>query len=180
MRLTYRRIIELELEPVAGQFYAPHLKEVNRPIFQDLPAAGINYVFPGEYRPAVPAGTGWLKHHVLSTNGVAYFVAYSPMDASAQRQIDMVLAHVKPDMLAKLPTDDLTKQLAELYVKLDFFHPFSDGNSRTLRTFTTTRARYRASASREPLEGRYKEYPNERYCLPLLQACIHALSVERQ
>ncbi len=69
MRHTYWRIIELELKPVAGQFDAVHLKEVNRRIFQDLPAAGFSDVSPGEYRPPVPAGTAWLKHRVLSTNG---------------------------------------------------------------------------------------------------------------
>ena len=38
---TFRRIVELRLDPVRGKFDAAHLKEVNRRIFQDLPDLGL-------------------------------------------------------------------------------------------------------------------------------------------
>ncbi|NHB88371.1 hypothetical protein ACSLVK_16940 [Photorhabdus tasmaniensis] len=36
---TFKRVVELELDPVRGNFDAAHLKEVNWRIFQDLPMA---------------------------------------------------------------------------------------------------------------------------------------------
>ncbi len=63
------------------------------------------------------------------------------MDDRAQSQIDAVLAHANPETLGKLSTEELATQLADLYTELDYLHPFSDGNSRTLRTFTRQLAR---------------------------------------
>lgn len=39
---TFRRIVELHLDPVRGKFDAAHLKEINRRIFQDLPSLGFD------------------------------------------------------------------------------------------------------------------------------------------
>ena len=47
---TYRRVLELEFDPVHGNFDATHLKEVNRRIFQDLPGAGLNMPTTGRRR----------------------------------------------------------------------------------------------------------------------------------
>ena len=52
-RYTFRRVAELELDPVRGNFDAAHLKEINRRIFQDLPGAGFDDVAPGEFRKPV-------------------------------------------------------------------------------------------------------------------------------
>ena len=35
-----------------------------------------------------------------------------------------------------LNKSEFAKELADIYKKLDYFHPFPDGNSRTLREFT--------------------------------------------
>lgn len=50
---TFKRVVELELDPVRGNFDVAHLKEINRRIFQDLPGAGFDDVTPGEFRPPV-------------------------------------------------------------------------------------------------------------------------------
>lgn len=139
--LTRDRIVELALNPVRGNFDAAHLREVNRRIFQDMPASGFTDVTPGQYRPEVPEGQDWLKNRGLSTVSGSFMVAYSRMDATAQAKIEAVLADAKPKDLARLETKEFTQKIAKVYAELDFAHPFSDGNSRTLRTFTRQLAR---------------------------------------
>lgn len=138
--LTALRIVELERNPVTGDFDADHLREINRRIFQDLPRAGLIDVRPGEYRSPVPDGKDWLKNRVLTGPGTArgssYLVAYSAMDAMARTRIDAALAHAKPARWKNLPTTAFVSRMADLYTELDYLHPFPDGNSRTLRSFT--------------------------------------------
>ncbi len=138
---TFKRVVELELDPVNGNFDAVHLKEINRRIFQDLPSAGFDDVTPGEFRPPVSEGKDWMKNRCLSTVDGTLYVAYSRMDEAAQARLDKVLEDAKPDMLRGLSTVEFTASLAKLYAELDYVHPFSDGNSRTLRTFTKQLAR---------------------------------------
>lgn len=81
---TFKRVVELELEPVRGNFDAAHLKEINRRIFQDLPGEGFNDVEPGDFRPPVPEGKDWMKNRGLSTVEGTFYVAYSRMDEAAK------------------------------------------------------------------------------------------------
>lgn len=131
-----RRILTLELEPVRGNFDAAHLKEVNRYIFQDLPGAGFDDVTPGEFHKPVPDGMDWMKQRGLSTVDGAFHVAYSRMDDTATARLDKALEGAKPGELRGLKTAEFTARLAKIYTELDYVHPFSDGNSRTFRTFT--------------------------------------------
>lgn len=144
---TRGRIVELQLVPVQGGFDAAHLCEVNRRIFQDLPSLGFIEVTPGQYRPEVPSGN-WMKNRGLTTMAGDFFVAYSPMNAHSHARIDEVLRHADPARLAELNTPAFTSAVAQLYAELDYLHPFADGNSRTLRTFT----RQLANASGYELE----------------------------
>lgn len=132
---TRGRIVELQLVPVQGDFDAAHLREVNRRIFQDLPALGFAEVTPGQYRPAVASGN-WMKNRGLATMPGDFFVAYSPMDVAARVRIEEVLSHASPVHLGRLDTPAFTTAIAQVYAELDYLHPFADGNSRTLRTFT--------------------------------------------
>ena len=133
---TAHRIFELNLVPVIGNFDATHLKEINRRIFQDLPGAGFDDVTPGEFRSPVPDGKDWMKNRGLSTVEGNFFVAYSRMDEAAQTRLEKVLENAKPNKLRSLKIEEFTASLGKLYAELDYLHPFSDGNSRTLRTFT--------------------------------------------
>ena len=133
--VTRDRIIELQLVPVGGNFDAAHLREVNRRIFQDMPGKGFADVTPGQYRPEVASGD-WMKNRGLDTESGNFFVAYSPMNAASQAKIEDVLKDAKPARLAQLDTAEFTKTIAKVYAELDYLHPFADGNSRTLRTFT--------------------------------------------
>ena len=133
---TFRRIVELRLDPVRGKFDAAHLKEINRRIFQDLPGLGFDDVTPGLYRSPVPVGKDWIKSRSLETVDVPSNVAYSPMNKEAQARIDEVLKQANPAVLSKLKTSEFVRAMGKLYTELDYIHPFPDGNSRTLREFT--------------------------------------------
>lgn len=133
---TWQRVVELRLDPVCGNFDAAHLKEVNHRIFQDLPGLGFDDVTPGGYRPAVAAGNDWIKSRSLETVAAPSNVAYSRMDKAAQARLDKVLKGANPAKLSKLKPAEFTKAIGKLYTEVDYIHPFSDGNSRTLRQFT--------------------------------------------
>ncbi|MFG1298007.1 Fic family protein [Xanthobacter sp. V13C-7B] len=133
---TRRRITELRLDPVRGEFDAAHLQEINRRIFQDLPGLGFTDVTPGQYRSPVQGAGDWIKVRGFETIPQAAHVAYSRMDDEAKARLDKTLAAINPLELAKLEAPEFTKALAKIYTDLDYIHPFSDGNSRTLREFT--------------------------------------------
>ena len=133
---TTNRIRELWLDPVRGNFDAAHLKEINRRIFQDLPTLGFSDVKPGVYREAVPKGRDWIKTRKLKTADLITFVAYSSMDQKSIKTLESILERSKPKLLIKLNTETFAKYIADIYSELDYIHPFSDGNSRTLREFT--------------------------------------------
>lgn len=138
---TFQRAVELELEPVHGVFDAAHLKEVNRRLFQDLPGAGFEDVTPGQFRKPVPDGLDWMKQRGLSTIEGAFYVAYSRMDGAARARLDNALEKASPEALRGLKTPEFSARFAAIYTELDYVHPFSDGNSRTLRSFTRQLAR---------------------------------------
>lgn len=80
---TSKRLAELYLSPVGGKSDAAHLREINRRIFQDLPAAGFTDVTPGQYRKPVPAGQDWIKVRSLEGMHAKSHVAYSSMDKAS-------------------------------------------------------------------------------------------------
>lgn len=134
--LTSSRIAELKVNPVAGNFDLGHLREVHRRIFQDLPSAGFSDYAPGEYRTPVQPGVDWQKCRVLDAAPGQFFVTYSKMDEAAQRRLETTLAQVQPDQLEQLNPKEFAHAISKLYSELDYIHPFLDGNSRTLRSFT--------------------------------------------
>ncbi len=135
-RHVFQRSVELLLTPVAGDFDAAHLREINRRLFQDLPALGFDDVTPGQYRPAVPDGLDWIKNRRLETVDAPSCVAYSRMDDIALARMDHMLAEARPATLSRLPLAKFVRALGNLYAELDYAHPFRDGNSRSLRIFT--------------------------------------------
>lgn len=128
--LTFARIKELEESPVVGRFDTAHLCEIHRRIFQDLP-----HHHPGQFRREASA---WVKSRELES-GDCYLVPYAP-----RRIVEPGLSHVLiglPGRFQGLSLDQFAARMAQLYGDLDYLHPFSEGNSRTLRTFTRQLAR---------------------------------------
>jgi cell filamentation protein len=114
--LTFARTAELFVDPVQGSFDAAHLKEVNRRIFQDLPAAGFDDVTPGVFRPAVD-GQDWLKARGVTPKGQV-FVAYSRMDIAAISRLDAALRTPLLTVLRDAQPGEAAKALAGLYAEL--------------------------------------------------------------
>ncbi len=110
-----------------GRFDTAHLCEIHRRIFQDLPHHG-----PGRFRRDAPA---WVKARELES-GDQYYVPYAPralIESGLNRVLD---GSGGPEAFRGLPLPQFAERMAEFYADLDYLHPFSEGNSRTLRTFT--------------------------------------------
>jgi cell filamentation protein len=145
--IVRRRVLELLENPIQGNFDVRHIRETHRYIFQDLPKAGLwNYnVQPGEFRIATKI---WCKDRVLSGIDGAdgkkpdvSFTTYSRMDGKAIEKLDVVLKDAKPENFKGLDKKSFVEKISILYSDLDYLHPFREGNSRTLRTFTDQLAR---------------------------------------
>jgi len=130
--LAFARIAELERDPVKGNFDAARLKEIHRRIFQDMP-----HYTPGEYRPDAD---GYTKARALEASGHRYHVNYPGRGHG--EGIDKTLGEFGgPAALRGLGADEFSAKMAKLYADLDHQHPFIEGNSRTLRSFTAQLAR---------------------------------------
>ena len=130
--LTANRIRQLELHPVVGPVDTGQLLEIHRRIFQDLPHHG-----PGQWRPDAPHH---IKARALETLGARYYVPYAPRWEVPDGLSRTLTPALLPE-LAHLPQPALAQRLAALYADLDYWHPFAEGNSRTLRVFTRQIAR---------------------------------------
>jgi cell filamentation protein len=126
--LSFARIVELERKPVEGKFDAAHLREVHRRIFQDL-----THHAAGEYRPDAPAH---IKNRQPEQSGYRYHVRCA-LRSQVDAGVEKVLSELGgPDGLRGLPAERFSERMAMLYGDLDYLHPFREGNSRTLRSFT--------------------------------------------
>ncbi|WP_010188432.1 Fic family protein [Sphingomonas sp. PAMC 26605] len=131
--LTSARIVELYIRPVQGEFDVAHLREVHRRIFQDLPHRG-----PGEYRPDAP---GHFKHRALEATNDRVVVPYA-LRPEMERNLGATLEALQGGKALKgYDTLEMSEAIAQTYARLDYLHPFGEGNSRTLRTFTEQLAR---------------------------------------
>lgn len=131
--LTAIRQSQLVLNPVQGEFDVAHLREVHRRIFQDLPHHG-----PGEFRPDA---SGHFKNRVLEATREGIVVPYA-LRPETDRLLGPTLAALQGGKaLQGMDTLEMSDALAQTYARLDHLHPFREGNSRTLRTFTEQLAR---------------------------------------
>lgn len=127
-RLSFIRIKELARNPIQGAFDEAHLRAVHGYIFQDSPQHS-----PGKLRD--PA-RGHFKQRGLETQAQGHEVPYALRDqidrelAPTLKALDGGRAFAGKDVL------ETAESLAQLYGKLDYLHPFKEGNSRTLRAFT--------------------------------------------
>ena len=126
---SFYRVLELRLQPIKGRFDAEHLKAIHGHIFQDHPEFS-----PGQYREPRDF-PHYVKNRKLEAGVTRHRVHYMPHNYPAR--VDQILADfggIKG--LQGLPLDQAADRLAKLYGDLDHAHPFVEGNSRTLRTFT--------------------------------------------
>ncbi|WP_293977591.1 Fic family protein [Sphingomonas sp.] len=131
--LTFARIRQLHRDPVQGQYDVAHLREVHRRIFQDLPHHG-----PGDFRPEA---SGHFKHRLLESTRDRTVVPYA-LRSETDRQLGPTLDALQGGRaLAGFDLLEMSEAIAQTYARLDYLHPFREGNSRTLRSFTEQLAR---------------------------------------
>jgi fido (protein-threonine AMPylation protein) len=123
------RIADLELNPVQGVFDAAHLREIHGRIFEGEPENN-----PGQYRPDAP---GHAKDRRLESDpSMVYPVSYA-LRPEVDARLDDVLGELRGgEALKGLSEQGFVATMTKLYGDLDYLHPFSEGNSRTLRSFT--------------------------------------------
>jgi len=125
--ITYARILELKQNPITGNFDAAHLKAIHQHIFQDV------YAHAGKFHGVEAIRQ---KIRVSEATGINSPVYYPPI-SKAENSLENVLKSAGgPAAFAGLDKDAFAERMATLYAKVDYLHPFTEGNSRTLRVFT--------------------------------------------
>lgn len=137
-QLSFARISDLLDNPslVPGRFDDQHLKDLHAYIFQDS----------SEHKPGVTRANTkelWYKDRELEAlkdsdgNLVAqpkHPVAY--LNKGVGKELNKSLKGNTIKELSSLNQEQFSEKISDLYSKLDYIHPFYEGNSRTLRTFT--------------------------------------------
>lgn len=115
-------LINLKRNPIKGPFDAARLKETHRRIF------GRVYPWAGEFRQGIG---------MMGKNRSGFVVAYGPSE-NVPTALDEAFTKLKAEgNLQGLDSARFAIRLAFYYSELDAIHPFREGNSRTLRAFTS-------------------------------------------
>jgi cell filamentation protein len=122
-RVAAIALFALQDEPLQGPANEERLKATHRAIFQNI------YDWAGTYRQNV--GT--------MTKGRAggYQVTYGNSQFVPEEMARIFRELTSEDYLRELEPDQFASRLAYFYGEIDSTHPFRDGNSRTLRQFSS-------------------------------------------
>ena len=115
-------LIDLRQNPITGPFDTRRLQETHRRIF------GRVYPWAGEFRKDIG---------MLAKNRSGFVVAYGPSQNIPGALASTFAALKAENDLQGMDADAMAKRLAFYYSELDAIHAFRDGNSRTLRVFTS-------------------------------------------
>lgn len=135
-----RRLLELKRQPIQGSFDLKHLCKINYYLFQDLPKIGGKYerfYKPGEYRSELLPWKIWMKHRPIPGTKKISCIVYSNIDKAIIKETqDFLNKNININKMKKMQVRTFVNKMTEIYSKLDYLHPFRDGNSRTIREFT--------------------------------------------
>ena len=120
------RIAELVEKPIIGKFDVDHLRAIHHHIFQDI------YPTAGFFHTSDQVRT---KNRVSELTGQRHIVLYPPIQI-ANCNINDFLKRSVAELKSSNDVSHRQGKLIDIYAELDYFHPFADGNSRTLRVFT--------------------------------------------
>jgi cell filamentation protein len=116
-------IARLAVDPIEGPFDTLRLQETHRRIF------GRVYPWAGEIRKDIGM--------MAKTRPSGFVVAYGPSQNVPAALANTFAALKAENCLGGLDSEAIAKRLAYYYSELDSIHAFRDGNSRTLRVFTS-------------------------------------------
>ena len=115
-------IARLAINPIQGPFDVRRLQETHRRIFGNV------YPWAGEIRKDIG---------LMAKNRSGFVVSYGPSQ-NVPGALETTFAALKAEKeLQGLDIAAMAKRLAYYYSELDAIHAFRDGNSRTLRAFTS-------------------------------------------
>lgn len=134
VRLCVSRIKEIESNKLPESVSSEYIKQLNSYIFQNMKDIGIDYP-AGKFREPSNTEDLNLSYRPLST-GDGFYCMRSFLDKGAVEKFNETLKDLSVENLKKLTTKEFIKSISDLYARLDYTHPFVDGNSRTFRTFT--------------------------------------------
>jgi cell filamentation protein len=112
----------MKSRPITGPFDIRRLQETHRRIFSRV------YPWAGELRKDIG---------MLAKNRSGFVVAYGPSQNIPGALASTFAALKSENDLRGLDSAAMAKRLAYYYGELDAIHAFRDGNSRTLRAFTS-------------------------------------------
>lgn len=115
--LSFARALQLLDSPVAPTNDLRELQAIHRHLFQDL------YDWAGDLR------TVDVRKNVP---GADYFLPYGFIERASSICFSELAAD---EFLADLPRDSFVERLAYHYEKINYIHPFREGNGRTQRIF---------------------------------------------
>lgn len=128
--ITYDALQELKAKPITGRFDPIHLSDIHHRLFHRV------YPWAGEFRKCEieKDGTKFLPSEL-----VIPWMARTLNEAADKRHF------------RDMPCDRFVEHFTQLYKDLNAFHPFPEGNGRTMREFLRTmalKAGYRVDWSR--------------------------------
>ena len=113
---AYQRILQLELQPIPGNFDFDHLKKIHQFILQDV------YDWAGTLRARDTGAVGMNLPHCRPEH--------------IENQAAFIFRGIAKDNFPQgLPKDRAVDRLAYHWGETTVLHPFRDGNSRTQRVF---------------------------------------------
>jgi cell filamentation protein len=115
-------LIELRRNPIIGPFDASRLKETHRRIFANV------YPWAGEFRQGIG---------MMTKERSGFVVTYGPSENVPAALASTFAALKSEHDLQGLDAVRFAGRLAFVYSELDAIHAFREGNSRTLRAFTS-------------------------------------------
>ncbi|SES33924.1 Fic/DOC family protein [Salipaludibacillus aurantiacus] len=116
--ITSKRLTELELQPVSGDFNLEHLKAIHYYIFQDI------YSFAGK-----------LRVENISKGGFTFAPAIHLEESSKK-----LFTRIQNEVWQNHNHEEMAALLAFYLAEINVLHPFRDGNGRSCREFIRTLA----------------------------------------
>ena len=123
---------------IPGDYSLEHLKKFHKVLLKDVNIFNLN-LNPGELRgPNLP---GLLyqrdRQAMLNYMGIPFKVTtvHSQMKSCDIYDLEKSLGKLKIESYKNLMTNDFAVNIAQIYIKCDYIHPFNDVNTRTLFSF---------------------------------------------
>lgn len=111
-----------------------YVRTLNAYIFQDMKKLGITYE-AGKFREASKLDDE-LNISRRDLSKITIYSMRSYMNDKALNEFNKTLNGIDCNQLSNLSTKDFIKEISSIYARLDYIHPFIDGNSRTFRALT--------------------------------------------